>query len=303
LRFRREVVLQRALGESSLLIDTYSVFFRAFYALPPMNTSAGEPTSALYGFSVLLLKVLRERKPTGLAFAVDAPQRTFRHNLYSDYKGQREAAPSALVAQLRRLEELLRALAVPVFSVAGFEADDVLASLTVKLSDQPSIVVLSGDRDLLQLVSHNVRVEFIGARGRKPTIYDEAAIEQRFQIRPNQLPSWTALVGDPSDNIPAVPGVGPRTASALIRKFESVGNLLEHLREVAPAKLRETLTRNAEQIRLNEELARLRVDVPLGAGPFVAPLQHDALEGVRALFVELEFKSLEERLSKLANGN
>jgi DNA polymerase I len=99
-----------------------------------------------------------------------------------------------------------------------------------------------------------------------------------------------------------VPGVGPRTASALIRKFENVGNLLEHLREVAPARLRETLTRNAEQIRLNEELARLRVDVPLGAEPFVAPLQHDALERVRALFVELEFKSLEERLSKLANG-
>jgi DNA polymerase-1 len=110
------------------------------------------------------------------------------------------------------------------------------------------------------------------------------------------------LVGDPSDNIPAVPGVGPRTASALIRTFENVGNLLEHLGEVAPARLRETLTRNAEQIRLNEELARLRVDVPLGAGPFVAPLQHDALERVRALFVELEFKSLEERLSKLADG-
>jgi DNA polymerase I len=295
--------LQRALGESSLLIDTYSVFFRAFYALPPMQTAAGEPTSALYGFSVLLLKALRERKPTGIAFAVDAPQKTFRHNLYSDYKGQREAAPSALVAQLRRLDELLRTLAVPVFSAAGFEADDVLASLAVKLSDQPSIVVVSGDRDLLQLVSRNVCVEFIGARGRKPTIYDEAAIEQRFQIRPNQLPSWTALVGDPSDNIPAVSGIGPRTASALIRKFENVGNLLEHLGEVAPSRLRETLTRNAEQIRLNEELARLRVDVPLGAGPFVAPLQHDALDRVRTLFVELEFKSLGERLSKLVNGD
>jgi DNA polymerase I len=283
-----------------LLIDTYSVFFRAFYALPPMQTAAGEPTSALYGFSVLLLKALRERKPTGIAFAVDAPHKTFRHNLYSDYKGQREAAPSALVAQLRRLDELLRALAVPVFSVAGFEADDVLASLAMKLSDQPSIVVVSGDRDLLQLVSRNVSVEFIGARGRKPTIYDEAAIEQRFQIRPHQLPSWTALVGDPSDNIPAVRGVGPRTASALIRKFESVGKLLEHVEEVAPARLRETLTRNAEQIRLNEELARLRVDVPLGAGPFVAPLQHDALERVRALFVELEFRSLVERLTGLS---
>jgi DNA polymerase-1 len=286
-----------------LLIDTYSVFFRAFYALPPMQTAAGEPTSALYGFSVLLLKALRERKPTGIAFAVDAPHKTFRHNLYSDYKGQREAAPSALVAQLRRLDELLRALAVPVFSVAGFEADDVLASLAMKVSDQPSIVVISGDRDLLQLVSRNVCVEFIGARGRKPTTYDEAAIEQRFQIRPQQLPSWTALVGDPSDNIPAVRGVGPRTASTLIRKFESVGKLLEHVEEVAPARLRETLTRNAEQIRLSEELARLRVDVPLGAGPFVAPLQHEALERVRAVFVELEFKSLVERLSALGKAD
>ena len=288
---------------SILLIDTYSVFFRAFYALPPMNTSAGEPTSALYGFSVLLLKALREHTPNGLAFAIDAPQKTFRHDLFSDYKGQREAAPSALVAQLRRLDDLLHALGVPAFRVAGFEADDVLASLTMKLSDQPAIVVLSGDRDLLQLVSRNVSVEFIGARGRKPTIYDEAAIEQRFQVRPHQLPSWTALVGDPSDNIPAVPGVGPRTASSLIRKFESVGSLLEHLDEVAPARLRETLTRNAEQIRLNEELARLRVDVPLGEGPFVAPLQHDALERVSALFEELEFRSLSERLSKISGAS
>src|SRR5262245_51169567 len=266
-----------------------------------MQTGAGEPTSALYGFSVLLLKELRERKPTGMAFAVDAPHKTFRHNLYSGYKGQRDVAPSALVAQLRRLDELLRALAVPVFSVAGFEADDVLASLAVKLAAQPSIVVLSGDRDLLQLVSHNVCVEFIGARGRKPTIYDEAAIEERFHVRPHQLPSWIALVGDPSDNIPAVRGVGPRTASALIRKFESVGNLLDHLGEVGPARLRETLTGHADQIRLNEELARLRVDVPLGEGPFVAPIQLDALERLRGLFAELEFKSLVERLSKLAN--
>ena len=283
-----------------LLIDTYSVFFRAFYALPPMHTAAGEPTSALYGFSVLLLKALREHKPNGIAFAVDAPHKTFRHNLYSAYKGQREAVPSALVAQLRRLDQLLSALALPVFSVAGFEADDVLAALAVKLSDQPSIVVISGDRDLLQLVGPNVRVEFIGARGRKPTIYDESAVEQRFQIRPQQLPSWSALVGDPSDNIPAIPGVGPRTASALIQKFESVDNLLEHLGEVTAARLRETLTKNANQIRLNEQLARLRVDVPLGAGPFAAPLQHDALVRVRALFEELEFRSLGERLSKLS---
>jgi DNA polymerase-1 len=289
----------RALNPPILLIDTYSVFFRAFHALPAMNTSAGEPTSALYGFSVLLLKALRERKPTGVAFAVDAAQKTFRHNLYPNYKGQREAAPSALVAQLRRLDELLRAIAFPVFSVAGFEADDVLASLVAKLSDEPSIVVISGDRDLLQLVGRNVCVEFIGARGRKPTTYDEAAIEQRFQIRPPQLPSWTALVGDPSDNIPAVPGVGPRTASALIRRFATIADLLEHLDEVTPARLRETLTRNANQIRLNEELTRLRFDVPLGAGPFAAPLQHDALERVRALFEELEFKSLVERLSKI----
>src|SRR4029453_15867848 len=141
-----------------------------------MQTAAGEPTSPLYGFSVLLLKALRERKPTAIAFAVDAPHKTFRHNLYSDYKGQREAAPSALVAQLRRLDELLRTLAVPVFSVAGFEAGDVPPALGLNLDDQPSIVVLSGDRDLLQLVSRKVSVEFIGARGRKPTIYDEAAI-------------------------------------------------------------------------------------------------------------------------------
>jgi DNA polymerase-1 len=286
-----------------LLIDTYSLFFRAFHALPAMQTSRGEPTSAVFGFSVLLLKAIREHAPAGLAFAMDAPQRTFRHERYAGYKGQRDAVPSALVAQLRRLDELLDALALPIFCVPGFEADDVLATLAARLAAGANpIIVISGDRDLLQVICGNVRVLFVGARGREPTLYDEPAVQRRFGLGPSHLPSWTALVGDSSDNLPGVPGIGPRTASALIRQFDSVANLLNHLTDVAPARVRDRLAMNAEHILLNDDLARLRIDVPLGDGPLHAPVQAAALARVHALFVELEFKSLLARLSQLKEG-
>jgi len=285
---------------SVLLVDTYSLFFRAFFALPPMSTTAGEPTSAIYGFSVLLLKVLREQRPTGVAFALDAPERTFRHHSYAGYKGHRARVPDALAAQLARLNQLLDAWGLPVFSAPGFEADDVIATLAKSLSAQgmPSVVI-SGDRDLFQVIDAHVHVLFVGARGRDPALYDVGAVERRFQIEPKQLPSWVALVGDPSDNLPGVPGIGPRTASALIRRFGSASNLLDHLAEVSPVKIRESLIAHAEQIRLTEGLARLRTDVPLGEGVAAGALSSSSFSRVRDLFVVLEFKSLLARLASL----
>jgi DNA polymerase-1 len=285
---------------SVLLVDTYSLFFRAFYALPPMTTTAGEPTSAIYGFSVLLLKVLREQRPTGVAFAVDAPERTFRHHSYADYKAHRARVPDALGAQFVRLGQLLDALGLPVFSAPGFEADDVIATLAKSLSAEgtPSLVI-SGDRDLFQVIDAHVHVLFVGARGRDPTLYDVGAVERRFQVEPKQLPSWVALVGDPSDNLPGVPGIGPRTASALIRRFGSTSKLLDNLAEVSPVKIRESLFAHAGQIRLNEGLARLRTDVPLGERPAAGVLSSSSFSRVRDLFVALEFKSLLARLDSL----
>jgi DNA polymerase-1 len=283
-----------------LLVDTYSLFFRAYHALPAMNTASGEPTSALYGFSVALIKELREQRPSALAFAVDAPKRTFRHERFDGYKAQREAVPSPLVAQFGRLSELLAALEVPVFCCPGFEADDVVATVAQRLREQGQpVLILTGDRDLLQLAHGGVEVMFLGARGQKPVRYDAARVEERFEVTPEQLPVWIALVGDTSDNLPGVPGVGPRTAARWVRQYGSVAALLEHLSEVQPARLAPELEARREQLALNAELTVLRTDAPIGAGPLAAPVGASALARLRALFNELEFKSLLARLDAL----
>jgi DNA polymerase-1 len=286
-----------------LLVDTYSLFFRAYHALPPMNAASGEPTSAVYGFSSVLLKELREQRPSALAFAVDAPKRTFRHERYEAYKGTRDAVPSPLVAQFGRLSELLAAFEVPVFCCPGFEADDVLATLAHRLREQGRpVLVLTGDRDLLQLAHGGVEVMFVGARGQKPVRYDAAKVEERFEVPPHQLPAWIALVGDNSDNLPGVPGVGPRTAAKWVRQYGSIPSLLQQLHDVQPARLVAELAARREQLLLNAELTVLRVDAPIGDGALAAALSPSALGKLRALFTELEFKSLLGRLDLLAGS-
>jgi DNA polymerase-1 len=290
---------------SVLLIDTFSAFFRAHYALPAMSTRAGEPTSALYGLSVLMLKLLREHPGAALAFAIDTPVPSFRQTAYRDYKANRNAAPAPLTEQLRRLPHLLEAFGVPVLGAPGFEADDVLATLAERArkgSGVPALVV-SGDRDLLQLARGSVRVHFIGARGMAAVTYDDALVEERFGIPSNRLPTYVALVGDPSDNLPSVPGIGAKTARRLCAAFDGARDLFARLSEVTPERLRAVLARHEAQILLCEELARLRVDVPLpGNEPRWKVPSRESLENLRAEFEALEFKSLVPRLESLARG-
>jgi DNA polymerase-1 len=284
-----------------LVIDTYSLFFRAFHALPPMNTRQGEPTSGIYGLSTLLLKLLREREPRGLAFALDAPQRTFRHERFAAYKGTRPRMPNDLALQLGRLDELLEATGAPTFCAPGFEADDVIATLCARLVARGEApLVVSGDRDLLQLARGKARVLFVGARGKKPQLYDEAAVQERFGVPPERLPSLTALVGDTSDNLPGVPGIGPTTASKLLRTHSSIEALLGALDGVPNARVREALRLRAAQLTQVEELARLQSEVPLPESELFRALDGPAWERVSRLFEELEFRSLVDRVTRLA---
>lgn len=276
-----------------LLLDTYSLFFRAYHALPPMSTTRGEPTGALYGLSVLLLKLLREQTPQGLSLALDSAAPTFRVQEYEDYKAHRERVPGPLASQFQRLDELIAALGVPAHAAPGFEADDILATLVDRIG--PDALVVSGDRDVLQLAQNGARILFVGARGQKHRMYDRAAVEERFGIAPAQLPSYVALVGDPSDNLPKVPGIGARGAQRLIARWGDIDGLLEHLSDVPP-KQRDALAAHADQARRCEALARLRTDVPLSGGPLHAPLTSKARERLRELFIDLEFKSLLARL-------
>jgi DNA polymerase-1 len=275
-----------------LLLDTYSLFFRSFHALPMMNTQAGRPTNALFGFSSLLIKLWREEKPVGTTFALDAPARTFRHELYPEYKAERARAPEPLVVQLRVLDELIEKSELPAFRVPGFEADDVLATLARELESSGSeVLVVSGDRDLLQLATSSTKVLFTGRRGKDSVLYDPSTVQERFGIPPRKLPAYIALVGDTSDNIRGVAGIGPGTAEKLLAKYEGIDDLLVHVSE-QPAAIRAKLEPEADRIRRNEELATLRRDVPLPEGARSGRLGARGREALRALFTELEFKSL-----------
>ncbi|HEX4339744.1 MAG TPA: 5'-3' exonuclease H3TH domain-containing protein [Polyangiaceae bacterium] len=284
----------------TLLIDTSSVVFRAHHALPPMNTRAGVPTAALYGTSVLLLKLLREERPKALAFALDAPKATFRHERLESYKGTRQPLPDPLRPQLARLPDLLAAFGAPSHQAPGFEADDVLATLARRLSEVGEAVrIVTGDRDMFQLIRAGVDVMFIGRRGEKPIIYDAAAVEKRFGVAPDRLPFLIALVGDKSDNLPGVPGIGPRSGAKLVATAASAADLVARAQDISSATLRAAIVGAAEQIRLTEELARLRSDVELADGVMVGAVTKAAVPRLRAFFEEFEFKSLLPRLDAL----
>lgn len=279
-----------------LLLDGFSLFYRAFYGLPAMTTAAGEPTSAVYGLSMLLLKLLREVRPKGIAFALDAPVRTFRHAMYDDYKATRVKAPSALGAQLGRFDELIAALGAPAFRVPGFEGDDVLATLARELREAGEHpLVVSGDNDCLQLVRAPTRVMIV-PRGKDARTYDEAAIAERFGVTPAQLPERSALVGDVTDNLPGVAGIGGKTASDLVRRFGTVAEILRRIDEVTPPRARAAILEAADRLPLLVELSRLRDDVPLSPGPRFAAADQAARDRVRKLFEALEFRSLLARI-------
>ncbi len=279
-----------------LLLDAFSLLYRAFFALPPLTTKAGEPTSGLYGLSALLLKLLREQRPKGAAFALDLPRPTFRHGLYAGYKEGRLTPPSALGHQVGRLRELIAAFGFPAVSAPGFEADDVLATLAGELAAAGEApVVVSGDRDVLQLAEGAVAVLYVG-RGVKETRYDRTAVEERFGVAPPLLPGYVALVGDPSDNLPGVPGIGKQTAAQLMNRYRSVAGILAHLDEIANVRARTALSAHADRLTLWADLARLRNDVPLPHGPRYGPLTAAARAAVAELFEALEFTSLLGRL-------
>jgi DNA polymerase-1 len=282
-----------------LLFDVFSLLYRAFFALPPMSTVAGEPTSALYGFAALVLKMLRQERPRGAAFALDRPGETFRRKAFAGYKANRPVAPPPLARQVAGVGALLDAFAFPSFAAAGYEADDVLATLASELrAEGEAPLVVTGDLDLLQCATGNGRVHVVG-RGTEGRTYDEAAVWARFGVAPAELPEWKALAGDITDEIPGVPGVGAKTASALVRRFGTVAGLLARIEEIEPASLRQAVAGLQAELPLWRELVRLDAAVPLVPGPRWAVFTAEARQQTRALFTALEFRTLARRLDAL----
>lgn len=265
-----------------LLIDANSIIHRSFHALPPLTTPDGRPVGSIYGLSSILLKLWREEKPDYVAALFDRPEQTFREKKYAEYKAQRPAAPSELISQIIEAHELFRNFGIKTLELAGWEADDLIATLAEKFKSIPDlkIVILTGDRDTLQLVEGDKVVVRTFKTGISDTFtYNYDAVVEKYGLEPEQLIDYKALVGDPSDNIKGVPGVGPKTATELIKKFGSVHNIYKSL--PSEPKLQKKLVPFQKDAELSKELVILDRH---------APLEVPSLEGFTTKEIPLQLK-------------
>ncbi len=282
-----------------VLLDGNALVHRAYHAIPPLSSPHGEPTNATFGFTSTLLKVLADLKPEYGVIAFDIG-RTFRHDLYPEYKATRAAMPDDLRAQFSRVREMAESFHLAVRVLEGYEADDILATLARSASEQGlETIIVTGDTDTLQLVNPHVKVLLSGHRFTDTKLYDEAAIRERFGLEPHQLIDYKVLKGDTSDNVPGIPGVGDVTARKLLQQHGSVERLLEHLDSV-DAKLRSKLEQRREELARNRELIELKDRLPVDLALDEARLTGFARDKVVALFRELGFTTLVQRLPKPA---
>jgi len=275
-----------------ILLDGMSLAFRAYFALPDtLKTSSGVTTNAVHGFASMVLNLVRDHRPVGLAVAFDLPGGTFRDEIVDDYKGGRDETPADLPPQFDMIRDVLEALAIPVVSAEGFEADDVLATLATEARDRGHpVIIVTGDRDSYQLVEDPyVRVLYNRRGVSDYALYDEAGIEERTGVRPPKYPLVAALRGDPSDNLPGVPGVGEKTAAKLVNEYGDLDTLYANLDALSP-KLRQNLAEHAERVRTNAEMIPLVRDVPLDVDVDDLVLGGWHHEAARSAFARLEMK-------------
>jgi len=284
--------------EKIILVDSSALIHRAFHALPPLTTIAGEQVNAVYGFALILLSVLEKLKPRYIACAFDLKKPTFRHKIYKAYKAKRAKAPEELYEQIPRVKELVNAFNIPILEKEGYEADDVIATLKRKIEkEMPSgeIYILTGDLDTLQLVDKQTRV-YTQKRGFKDlVIYDVGKIKERYGLSPQQMVDYKALRGDPSDNIPGVRGIGEKTALSLLKKFGSLEKIYQSLNKLQGA-IKEKLEKSKQQAFFSKKLAVLVSNIPLKFSLKEARLADYDRQKVVKLFQELGFKSLLARL-------
>src|SRR6476646_2629957 len=256
-----------------MLIDGYGLIFRAYHAIDSaMSTSSGEQTNAVFGFTRMLLDVLESQRPDYAIVALEGGK-TFRHDEYDGYKANRGAMPDDLRSQVHRVREIIEAMNIPIIEREGFEADDVIGSLSHKLADDNHlhVLIITGDSDLLQLVEPGVEAVLPGRpRFQDLRIYDVAAVEDRYGFGPALIPDYKALVGDTSDNIPGVPGIGDKTAKSLIQQFGDVESIFDHVDEVTPTRAQNALRGNREHALRSKHLATIVRDLVLDLDPEVA---------------------------------
>ncbi len=289
--------------ERLLLLDGNGLIYRGYFALidQPLTTSRGELVTAVFGFTNIVLRAIADTRPDRIAVAFDLGKPTFRHERYAEYKGTRTRMPDDMREQIPKVREVVAALGIPVYEQEGFEADDAIATLVGQAEAAGlETIILTGDLDMLQLVSEHTTLMVSLRGGIANTVsYDLAKIQDRWGLRPDQMLDYKALKGDPTDNIPGIPGVGEKTASKLIASWGSLDALYEHLDEVMPEKLRPLLQEHREQVLESRELMRLVRDVDVELDPEQGRVGEYDREAVVRLFREYEFRTLIDRLPPL----
>ena len=295
------------MDEKIVLIDGHSIMFRAFYGMPlAMTAPDGTPTNAVYGFLAILRKVLEEEKPEYLAVAFDRSEPTFRHEKYPEYKGTRQAAPPEFHEQMPVIRRLLDCMEIPNISIAGWEADDILGTLSRRSEERGlKVSLVSGDRDLLQIATDRTEIIIPKTKGGQTTYerYFAKDVAETVGVTPSEFIDMKALMGDSSDNIPGLPGVGPKTALAIIEKYHSIENAYEHVEEIKPKKAQSAMRDHYDLAVLSKDLATIRLDAPVDADFETFRLGNLYNEKTYEMFRSLNFRSLFSLFEKKETEN
>ena len=275
-----------------VLVDGSSYLFRAYHALPKLTSSRGEPTGAIHGVLNMINKLAEEEDTAHFVVVFDAPGKTFRDDIYPEYKANRDAMPDELRSQIEPLIEAIPAMGLPLLRVAGVEADDVIGTLCREgLEAGMQVVVSTGDKDMAQLVTDGVTL----VNTMTGTLMDRDGVKEKFDVWPEQIIDFLALVGDSSDNIPGVPKVGAKTAAKWLNEYDSVDGILEHAGDIK-GKVGESLRENIDQLRLSQTLATIRQDVELDDGPAALKRSEADVETLKRLYSRFELKRLLDQL-------
>lgn len=297
-----------------MLIDGHALAYRAYHAFPPLTTSDGELVNAVYGFSRILLTVLRDLSPEYICVSFDLPKPTFRHTAYTGYKAQRKEMPTDLISQIERIKTVVQTLNIPIYALEGYEADDVIGTIANQaikgtLDHIDKVLIVTGDKDAFQLVTDSIHV-YMPARGKDafPVEYDPDGVVEKMGIRPDQIIEYKALAGDQSDNIPGIRGIGDKTAVRLLQSFGTAENIFEAIKnpetlteeqkKLLKPKVLENLANGYEDMVMSRQLATIDTHAPIQLVLDDCVVKDYDKKKVSELFDELDFKSLVGLLPK-----
>lgn len=288
-------------GEKRLVvIDGNHLIHRAFYAIQnPLKTSSGEQTNAIYGFASMVLNIIEHEKPDYIAMTFDPKAPTFRHEVHKEYKATRKKAPDELYSQIPRIHEMVKAFNMPIYAKDGYEADDMMGTLAEKArAEGMTSYLVTGDMDMLQLIKPHIYVVFPHKGYREPIVYDAEKVYEKYQIHPNQVVDYKALMGDAGDNIKGVQGIGPKGASRLLGQYKTLDGIYEHLDEI-PETTRNKLIHDKESAFFSRHLAEIVTTVPCDFKKEDTAFDSLDFLGLGRFFEEMEMRSLQRRLIKM----